>query len=191
MIVVFGGSFNPPTIAHYEVAKCVLGLPFVQHLFFVPVGNQYKKAGLIPAFHRVRMLEILADNLPEVTISKIEVEAKRTLKSVETLERLKVEYPDSEFAFVMGADNLYDLINWHDYERLVKGFKMIILNRGEFDVHSFIKENFEFVADNFIIVDDFTKVDISSSVYRADPTRSEFLLPEVANYIRENGLYKN
>lgn len=191
MIVVFGGSFNPPTIAHYEVAKCVLGVPFVQHLFFVPVGNQYKKAGLIPAFHRVRMLEILAENLPKVTISKIEVEAKRTLKSVETLERLKVEYPDSEFAFVMGADNLYDLINWHDYERLVKGFKMIILNRGEFDVHSFIKENFEFAADNFIIVDDFTKIDISSSVYRADPTRSEFLLPEVANYIRENGLYKN
>jgi len=191
MIVVFGGSFNPPTIAHYEVAKHVLRLPFVKRLLFVPVGDQYKKAGLIPAFHRVKMLEIIINNLPEATISKVEVEAERALKSLETLERLQFKYPDSDLAFVMGADNLYDLINWHGYERLVREFKMIILNRGEFDVHTFIKENFEFAANNFIIVDNFSKIDISSSAYRADATRTEILLSEVEKYIRENDLYRN
>jgi nicotinate-nucleotide adenylyltransferase len=191
MIIVFGGSFNPPTIAHYEVAKHVLSLPFVKQLLFVPVGDQYKKAGLIPAFHRVAMLEILINNLPEAAISKIEVEAEHALKSIETLERLQFEYPDSSLAFVMGADNLYDLINWYDYERLIREFKLIILNRGEFDVHAFIKENFECVADNFIIVDDFSKIDISSSAYRADTTRTEILLSEVENYIRENDLYRS
>lgn len=191
MIVAFGGSFNPPTIAHYEVAKHVLSLPFVESLLFVPVGDQYKKAGLIPAVHRVKMLEKLTKNLHGSAISKIEIEAFQTLRSIETLEKLKGEYPDSDLAFVMGADNLYDLTNWHDYERLVTAFKIIIVNRGEFDVHSFIKENFQFAADNFIIVDGFPKLDVSSSAFRTDTTKTEILLPKVETYIRENDLYSN
>lgn len=191
MIVIFGGSFNPPTIAHYEVAKHVLGLSSVERLLFVPVGDQYKKAALIPAFHRVKMLEKLTKNLPRSAISKIEIAAEQTLRSIETLEILKVEYPDSELAFVMGADNLYDLINWHDYKRLIKGFKIIIINRGEYDVHGFIKENFDFSADNFIIIDGFYRMEVSSSAYRADTRRNDILLPEVETYIRENELYRN
>jgi len=189
MIVVFGGAFNPPTIAHYEVAKHVLGEPFVQSLLFVPVGDHYKKAGLIPAFHRVKMLEIMISGLPDASISKVEVEADQALKTVETLEKLQAEYPNETLAFVMGADNLYGLIKWYDYERLVKKFKMIILNRGEIDVHAFIKQNFTFATQNFIVVDDFSKMDISSSQYRADVTKTELLLSDVEKYIKKHSLY--
>lgn len=191
MIAVFGGAFNPPTLAHYEVARHVLGAKEVEHLFFIPVGDHYKKAGLVPAPHRVKMLEILTQDLPGASISKIEIEAGRALKSIETLKRLSLEYPDSELAFVMGADNLYDLINWHDYKRLVCEFKMIIINRGTLDVPAFIKDHFEFAVDHFMIVDSFSKINISSSAYRTDPTRTNFLLPEVAHYIRENKLYQH
>ena len=191
MIVIFGGAFNPPTIAHYEVAKHILDLPNVCNLLFVPVGDHYKKAGLIPAFHRVKMLEIMISSLPNASVSKIEVEADRALKTVETLEKLQIEYLKEELAFVMGADNLYDLVKWYDYERLVKKFKMIILNRNEFDVHAFIKEKFEFAAANFLVIDDFRKTDISSSQYRADVTKSELLLSDVEKYIKTHGLYRN
>ena len=191
MIVIFGGAFNPPTIAHYEVAKHILRLPEVSSLLFVPVGDQYEKAGLIPAFHRVKMLEIMIRGLPNASISKVEVESERELKSVETLERLQKIYPDSELTFLMGADNLYGLVDWHDCERLVKEFKMMILNRGAFDVHAFIKDNFELEMDHFIIIDDFSKINVSSSEYRADLTRTEILLPDVETYIRENGLYRD
>lgn len=190
MVVIFGGSFNPPTLAHYEVAKHVLGLSFVEHLLFVPVGDHYEKVGLISAFHRINMLEILVHQLPKAEISKIEVEAERTLKSVETLGRLQMAYPDSELAFLMGADNLYKLVQWYDYERLVQAFKIMILNRGELDVHVFIKENFKFAIDHFIIVDGFQGIDISASMYRADTTRTEILLPGVEQYIGQNSLYR-
>ena len=189
MIVIFGGAFNPPTIAHYEVAKHVLELPFVKSLIFVPVGDHYKKAGLIPAFHREKMLEIVVSGMPNASISKVEIEAERALKTVETLEKLQTEYPEENLAFVMGADNLCDLTNWYKYELLVKRFKMIIFNRGEFDVNDFINGNFEFAVDNFVVVDDFGEIDISSSQYRGDLTKSELLLSGVEKYIKTHGLY--
>jgi len=190
MIVVFGGAFNPPTIAHYEVAKHVAGLPFVEQLLFVPVGDHYEKAELIPAFHRLEMLEILVSKLPKTSLSKIETESERVLKTIETLEQLEVEYPNSELAFIMGADNLYQLTNWYAYERFIHKFKILILNRDMHDVHAFIKEKFATMTEQFIVINDFPKINVSSSAYRADITRTEILLPEVEIYIKTHGLYK-
>jgi len=190
MIAVFGGAFNPPTIAHYEVAKHVLGLPEVTCLLFVPVGDHYKKAGLVPAFHREQMLEIMISRLPNASVSKIETKAEHPLKTIETLEKIQNEYPRERIAFVMGADNLCGLTNWYKYEVLVKRFKMIIINRGELDVVNFIKMNFAFATDNFIVVHDFEKINISSSEYRADLTKDELLLADVEKYIINHGLYR-
>ena len=189
MIAIFGGAFNPPTIAHYEVAKHVLGLPEVTNLLFVPVGDHYKKAGLIPGFHRVNMLKIMISRLPNASVSIVEIKANRALKTIETIERIQKDYPKESLAFVMGADNLSDLTNWHDYENLVKKYKMIIFNRGEFDVCHFIKKKFAFAAANFLVINDFVKLDISSSLYRADLTKGELLLSDVEKYIKEHDLY--
>ena len=190
MIAVFGGAFNPPTIAHYEVAKHLLGLPFVESLLFVPVGDHYNKAGLIPAFHRVKMLEIMVSNLSNARISKVEIDAVQALKTLETLEKIQNKYPKEQLAFVMGADNLCGLTNWYKYEKLIEMFKIIIVNRGEVDVYQLIEEKFSFATTNFLVIDDFIKMDISSSQYRDDLTKGELLLPAVVAYIEKHGLYR-
>jgi len=190
MNVIFGGAFNPPTIAHYEIAKHVLNLPFVTELTFIPVGDHYKKPDLISACHRFEMLEITAKFLPKASVSKIEMEAERELKTIETLERLQAAYPDEQFAFLMGADNLSDLTTWHNYEKLVKNFKILVLDRGELDVRSLVNAHFGFARDNFIIIDDFEKMAISSTAYRTDVSKNELLLPEVEAYIKKHRLYQ-
>jgi len=190
MIVVFGGAFNPPTIAHYEVAKHVTKMSEVSKLLFVPVGDHYEKAGLVPAFHRVNMLEVLTRTLPKTSVSTIEIDANRAPKTMETLEKLQDLYPEKEIAFVMGADNLYDLPNWHACERLIKTFKFLVFNRQKLDAQRFIEKTFPKNKENFILVDDFITLDVSSTEYRTETDRSELLLPEMEAYIKQHGLYE-
>jgi len=189
MIAVFGGSFNPPTVAHYEVAKHLLALPFVDELVLVPVGDYYNKPGMVVAEHRFNMLKIMVEKLPKTVVSDVEITAPVALKTVETLEILQEMQPEAEFAFVMGADNLRELPRWSQHERLVQNFKMIIFNRGDEDVSALIKEYFSNQVDQFIIVEDFAKLDVSATLYRENPTTEGLLLPEVTNYIRKHGLY--
>jgi len=191
MIVVFGGSFNPPTIAHYEVAKHVTKRTDVSELLFMPVGDHYEKAGLVPAFHRLNMLAVLIEKLPKTSISTVEIQAERALKTIETLEHIQRLYPEEEVAFVMGADNLYDFPNWSAYQRLLQTFKLMVFNRQNLDVERFIKENFLDYQESFLIVDDFGSLDVSSTQYRTNRSQSKILLPEVETYIRTHGLYGN
>ena len=61
-ISFFGGSFNPPTYAHLNIAVDSLRKLNVDKLFFVPVGNTYKKPYLIDEKYRYEMLEIMCNN---------------------------------------------------------------------------------------------------------------------------------
>ena len=57
----FGGSFNPPTKAHEELAKEIMKEFNLDKLFFVPVGNTYQKNGLIDEKDRYRMETIYCE----------------------------------------------------------------------------------------------------------------------------------
>jgi len=189
MIAVFGGAFNPPTVAHFEVIKHLLKQPFIEEVMLMPVGDHYNKEGMVAANHRFNMLKIMVENLPKTKVSRVEIDASVALKTVETLETLQSQYPDQEFAFVMGADNLRELPKWSQHERLVKNFKMIIFDRGNEDVSALIKEYFSTQINQFIVVADFAKLDVSATLYRDNPTTEGLLRPEVTNYIRKHGLY--
>ncbi len=45
--VIFGGSFNPPTIAHYEISKAIIDKFKVNDFVFVPTSLNYGKKTLI------------------------------------------------------------------------------------------------------------------------------------------------
>jgi len=189
MIAVFGGAFNPPTIAHYNVARHILNLDFIDELIFLPVGDHYEKDDLVTADHRVKMLKIMSDLLPGSTVCDLEVNYSKALKTIESLIKLQVLYPNKKLGFVMGADNLYKLSNWNKSEELISNFTMIILNRDDLDVEEIINNSFYNYKKNFIIINDFEKIDISSSKYRNNINEAEILHPAVVKYIKEEGLY--
>ena len=43
----FGGSFNPPTIAHLDLVKKAIQKYQLDKVYFVPVNNFYKKEELL------------------------------------------------------------------------------------------------------------------------------------------------
>lgn len=189
MLVVFGGSFNPPTIAHYHIASHILKQLDCEQFFFLPVGDQYPKKGLISSFHRVKMLNLVCHHLKTADVLTLEVEANRVLTSFESLSLLKKRYPNKEISFVIGADNLEDLPNWVQYEQLIEHFKLVVFRRDDIKVDEIIETQFKKYEHRFIVLDSFGKMNVSSTQYRENLDRSDLVLECVDDYVRQHQLY--
>lgn len=111
-IVVMGGSFNPPTVAHFQLMQVAINVLDAWRGFFVPVSDAYlrrKMRGCHPPVVlspevRVRMLwAMCTDDRMRVCEKEIGTVEARTMP---TLVELQAEYPDAELYFLLGSDKL-------------------------------------------------------------------------------------
>lgn len=116
-IVVMGGSFNPPTLAHYILMKNAIDVLDAEFGYFVPVSDAYLKRKMrcmhppmvLTEEMRLEMLLAMCTKDSRMCVSDKEfgtIEA-RTLP---TLKSFKEEFPEYELYFVMGDDKL-DLLS--------------------------------------------------------------------------------
>jgi nicotinate-nucleotide adenylyltransferase len=189
MIVVFGGAFNPPTLAHKEIYEFILKQVNVDKFIFLPVSNKYSKSTLIDNHHRLKMLQLLVKKLPMAEVSTIEMDDQAFLGTYQSLIKIKEAYPNQKVAFVLGADNLTKLDRWINAEKLLEEFIIIVLNRGaanlEYLIHA--KPLLNRYHEQFIVLNHFHS-NISSTLFREtmDP---EYVDDEIYHYIMKNNLY--
>ena len=188
--VIYGGSFNPPTIAHYEIAKKVIERYNVKNFIFLPTSDKYKhKNNMVKAYHRIHMLEYLVQKLPNSSCSDYEVCQREVTGTFDTLKHFK------DYYFLMGADKLINLPKWTGFEENIKNVFFIIIERDNIDINDIIERTLKEYKNHFIIFDEEININnetnlngISSSIYRIKRNHDD-VLPEVEKYIEENNLY--
>ena len=168
-IAVFGGSFNPPTVAHINLAKQILkNMENVEKIIFVPVSTRYNKNGLAPDKERLNMLKTICETEKDLEVSEIELESNRQLYTIETLRILQKQNPNKDIYFIIGTDNLKELETWYKPEDILSNFKVIVLDRDEDNADDII-ENSEFLKKHklsFVKLKNMKKINISSSYIR-------------------------
>ena len=137
-IVVMGGSFNPPTAAHYKLMKRAVDALEADIGFFVPVSDAYLKRKMrhshppvvLSPEMRVRMLRTMCsdDNRLQVCEKDIGTIEPRTMP---TLQALQEDYPDAELYFVMGADKFDLLANLTTKREFLDAFKVVLFSRED------------------------------------------------------------
>lgn len=188
MIIVYGGSFNPPTIAHFQIITHLMNKYAPDRLILVPVGDRYPKENLVPFSHRKAMLELITQEIKQVIISDIENQSAFK-GTIELLEAVNEKYNDLVF-FVLGADNILHFDQWIRFDELIKKYRFIVFPRNGQEVHKFITEHpiLSKFADHFYIEEDFQSIPVSSSQYR-ELEDDSVVLPEVNEYIYRHQLY--
>ena len=196
-IVVFGGSFNPPLNSHFSLAEQIVNeYEEVEKVVFVPVNNLYEKENLLGNEHRYNMLKLVIDKNPNFELSRVELDSKRPLYTIETLLILKDKYPQYDILFTIGSDNLKQLDSWKKVEELVTKFKILVLERDEDDIDKIIQSNDFLKAhkDSFIKVKNNVRSNLSSTFVRnkiKEGKSIRYLTPdEVVNYMKENNLFE-
>lgn len=187
MNIIYGGSFNPPTIAHLNIIKKLLSEFENSRVILLPVGNDYKKPDLISFEHRYNMLKLFAKQLKlNIEISTIE-HHKGYKGTFYALEELSKDYKN--IYFVIGSDNLEDLKSWILYETLLKKYPFIVINRNQYLTKKQAEDLFLDLEHRFIFLD--FQMDVSSTKIRENIDKNKNLLtPEVFQYIKNHKLYE-
>lgn len=196
VIVVFGGSFNPPTNSHFSLAEQVYcAFDEVEYVVFMPVSDAYPKKDLLAAEYRVEMLKKVCKLNPHFKVSTIEVDASAPLNSIETLRAMQNTYKDYEIWLTIGTDNLKLMTSWLGYKQILEEFRCLVLERDEDVLEKIIArdEVLKQYKDRFIKIRESIHSDTSATLLREKLRQGKsirYMLPdEIYFYIKQKGLY--
>lgn len=133
-IGILGGSFNPAHEGHVHIsneARKRLGLTQVWWLVS-PYNPIKKKMGVRvrPYKERLSFARKLTDNMAWLRVTPFE-ERAGTHYTYDSLSLLRKCYPDVEFVWLMGADNLVQFDRWHRSDALMQSMPIAVCSRDK------------------------------------------------------------
>jgi nicotinate-nucleotide adenylyltransferase len=132
-VALFGGSFNPPHVAHQLVALYVLETARVDQLWMIPCFKHPFEKALAPFEDRYRMCELAAQALgPRVKVSDIERRLGGESRTLRTVQALRADHPDLELALVIGSDLEAETSTWYGADELRQSVSFIVVGRAGF-----------------------------------------------------------
>lgn len=190
----FGGSFNPPTIAHEIIAKEIAKEFKLDKVYFVPVGDFYNKKDLIDERKRFEMLNLITDS--NIDVLDIELKAKKSLQTIDAFNLINNKFNLSKNYFILGGDNLEKLPNWENAEKCLNS-NIIAIKRGK-KIEDIIENNklLKLNKEKIFIYNTNKLSNYSSTEVRtAIKSKNKEILKEMLNkkvylYVEENMLYK-
>jgi nicotinate-nucleotide adenylyltransferase len=132
-VAIFGGSFNPPHVAHVLACALVLGVEDVERVLVVPAFQHPFAKALAPFEDRVAMCRAAFASLPAVDVSRVEEELGGESRTLRTLEHLAKDHPDWAMRLVVGADILGEAPRWFGFDAITKIAPLLVLGRAGFD----------------------------------------------------------
>lgn len=147
-VIILGGSFNPPTIAHHQLMSAAIAAVGASKGVFVPVSQGYLKRKMCQAeapvclseAQRVEMLRAMCAEEPMLDISACELQHPLWTTS-ETMAALQQQYPQAKLFLLAGADKLHvieAMVRNHDF---LSHYGLILVRRDGLDPMERIRQN--------------------------------------------------
>lgn len=129
-IGLLGGSFNPAHEAHREISLTALKrLGLDQVWWLVAPGNPLKDPSQLSSLReRVEAARELARH-PRIAVTGF---AGGSAYTIDLLTELKRRFPEVNFVWLMGADNLADFHRWRAWEEIFALMPIAALDRPGF-----------------------------------------------------------
>ncbi len=201
-IGIFGGSFNPVHIGHFEIAKSFIKEMNLDRLLLIPAAvSPFKKDlrnDIADNISRLEMLDIFVneftDNKPE--IESYEIDKGGISYTADTVEYLRGKYPGAQLFLLIGGDHPGLFRKWRKWQYILSNVNICIIDRPGYvnaeEKNAIINDlSTENTAPIFL---NSPMINISSSEIRDIIKKSgtiNGLVPEgVEKYIYKKGLYR-
>lgn len=216
-ILIFGGTFDPPHLAHARLPALAAQQLDCVEILYVPAAINPLKGRTKPTAkeHRLAMLWLAIADVPNARITTVELDRNGPSYTIDTLRVLhgqsenehvssrlrtaRLAKPQACFYLLIGADQALDFHRWKDWQEILTLATPAVMLRPPWDSESFERE----LRTNYSDVEAecwlswtlrLPQMDISATEIRKrlhQGAKVDGLLdPAVADYIRTNGLYK-
>jgi len=198
-IGVLGGTFDPIHIGHLKVAEEAVDRLDLPRILFMPAGQPWLKLNnanaISPVQHRLEMVRLAVSGNPRFKLSTLEIERTGPTYTVDTIAQLQSQLgAGDEVFFILGWDNLSQLPQWHQPERLIELCRLVAVPRVDFPLPDFpaLEKALPGIKERVILFDK-PRIDINASEIRRRAAKglsiSDFVPAPVERYIKEHGLY--
>ena len=195
-IGIYGGAFNPPHVGHIAGAQYALDALQLEKLLLIPSCVSPHKP--LPensptADQRLEMLRRAVHD-PRIEVSDLELARGGTSYTYETVEQVKILYPDCELVLLMGTDMFLSFDKWKNPDRILNNTSLAVMYRGEKQENKNIlekKETFEKQGAKVYLVENPVTAISSTDLRRMLHFRcaDTFIPPAVMAFIQRNNLY--
>jgi len=132
-VALYGGSFDPPHIGHIKIVEALSSLDFIDEVVIMPAyTNPFKSSTKASGDQRLDWLKKVFANFKSVEVDSFEIKKGVATPTIESVEYLRKKYKN--IYLTIGADNLAKLHLWHDFERLQKLVKFIVISRDDIEI---------------------------------------------------------
>ena len=186
---VFGGTFNPFHIGHYEILEHLCSQSFIEKVLVMPdrIPPHKECDQMAPDNDRINMCRLMCDKFMKAELCLIEFERKGKSYTYDTVKLLRKKYPGTEFLIVCGGDMIATLDTWYKYDKLKTLAGFIAFNRdGDESFTRSVSKLVRGGATVFVLNKKITSV--SSTELRKQIDKSK-LPGEIYDYIVKAGLY--
>ena len=148
-IVVMGGSFNPPTIAHLKMMQSALDQLGAEKGFFVPTADKslrrkMRRAGfpeeVLSEETRMEMLSAMAEEDSRLEVTDVEFQHPKHWYAQETMGYIQQQYPKAELYFLIGSDNLENYARAFRLVEFLEKYRYAVVDRGDGDLDAILRE---------------------------------------------------
>jgi nicotinate-nucleotide adenylyltransferase len=180
-VAFFGGSFNPPHVAHVLAVVAAQSLAAIDRVLVVPVYRHPFSKELVSFEHRLAMCELALGWLPNVEVSAVERDLGGESLTLRTLEHLAEANPSWSLRLLVGSDVVRDFPKWHRFDRVAELAPPLFLGRVG-------HEHPDVPAP---VLPGFSSSEVRDALARSDARYVGDRVPaKVLEYIDAHGLYR-
>ena len=129
-IAILGGSFDPITKGHIDIAQYVLKNSDMEEIWLSPCGGHLQKGTKASGPNRLEMCDLAIANTINIYVCKYEVEHLLDGSAYKFIKSLKELWKDEiDFHYIIGMDNVYNFNTWRKPEELKSIAKFIVVPR--------------------------------------------------------------
>lgn len=193
-VAMFGGTFNPPHLGHMAAARACVETLGLDLLLLMPANLPPHKAlpeGSATPEQRLEMCRIAAAKLPNCRASDLELRRPGPSYTADTAALLAEQYPEAERWLVVGTDMLLSFDRWRQPERIASLCRLAAVARSDEDRAALEQKAAQLRQTLGAQVDIIPNAALPAASTQVRSGLAPALLdPDVAEYIRQKGLYR-